>query len=77
MTLIDDALALFGLQIEQRRNTPSRPGVRYADGHEIISDIFAGDAARQQAGSAFFSGGQRRTVIPNNASALGAESSQR
>jgi len=77
MTILDDALALFGLRIEHRR-TSHHPGVRYADSHEVIASIFAADAARQKSNSVFFSGGgRRRAVIPSNASALGADPSSR
>lgn len=57
MTILDDALSLFGLKIEQRRNSPP-PGVRYVDSYDMIANIFA--AARQQSNSVFFSLGRRR-----------------
>jgi len=75
--MISEMLSHLGLQIENRDARPP-PGVTPVNDRAGISAVFLADAARQKAGSAFFSDGtQPRVVIPTNARELGAGPSPR
>ncbi len=70
----DDLLARFGIAFEKR--SPSE-ATQVRD-CSAITQLFLGDAARQQSESAFFNQGLRpRIVIENNSAALGAEPQRR